>query len=140
MTSIHNNEVNHIAKCSLLNDIINLPKLAKTLNICYSTILRGCMNTRNGKAKFKNFCILLENGFSSTIVIERLIEKLYPGKYALVQLHTEAGNVTINIQVRVDFTLHALSATNVMEWRCHVDDSAKGRHNMIPGRDILTEL
>ena len=27
-----------------------------------------------------------------------------------------------------------------MTWKCHVDDSAKGRYDMILGRDILTEL
>ena len=34
----------------------------------------------------------------------------------------------------------ALSATNVMTWDCHVDESTKGGYNMILGRDILTEL
>ena len=29
MTRIHNNEVNNIAECNLLHDIINPPKLAK---------------------------------------------------------------------------------------------------------------
>ena len=50
---IHNNEVNNIAGCNLLRDIINPPKRAKNLNIHYSTILHGCMNTKKGKAKFK---------------------------------------------------------------------------------------
>ena len=34
------------------------------------------MNTRKGKAKFKNFRILLDSGFISKIVMVRLIKKL----------------------------------------------------------------
>ena len=55
MTRIHNNEVNNIAECNLLHDIINPPKHAKILNIHYSPILHGWMNTRKGRAKFKDF-------------------------------------------------------------------------------------
>ena len=29
---------------------------------------------------------------------------------------------------------------NAVERKCHVDDSAKGRYDMILGRDLLTEL
>ena len=55
MTRIHDKEVNKIAECDLLNDIINPPKLTKLLNSHYSPILHGCMNTRGGKERFKNF-------------------------------------------------------------------------------------
>ena len=58
----------------------------------------------------------------------------------MMQSHTQAGNITTNSKVKVDFTLTALSAMNVVTWKCHVNDSAKGRYNMILGRDILTEL
>ena len=74
MTRIHNNEVNNIAECNLLHDIINPPKRAKILNIHYSHILHGCMNTRKGKEKFKNFPIILENGCTSTIVMGRIVK------------------------------------------------------------------
>ena len=40
----------------------------------------------------------------------------------------------------MDFTLPTLSATNVVTWKCHVYESAKGRYDMILGRDILTSL
>ena len=30
--------------------------------------------------------------------------------------------------------------TNVVRWKCHVDDSTKGRYDIILGRNILTEL
>ena len=58
MTCIRNNEVNNIPEFNLLHDIINSPKHAEYLNIHYSPIIHGCMNTRRGKAKFKNFCII----------------------------------------------------------------------------------
>ena len=57
-----------------------------------------------------------------------------------MQCNTQAVNVTTNHKVKIDFTLPALSATNVVTWRCHVDDSAKGGYNMVLGRDILKEL
>ena len=57
-----------------------------------------------------------------------------------MQWHTQNINITTNFKVKVDFTLPALSATNAVMWKCHVDDSAKSRHNMILGQDISTEL
>ena len=47
-----------------------------------------------------------------------------------MQWNTQAGNITTNLKVKVDFTLPALSATNVVTWNCHVGDSAKGRYDM----------
>ena len=78
---IHDNEVNSIAECNLLHDIINPPKRAKNINSHYSHILHGCMNNRKESAKFKNFQILLYRGCSSTIVMRKLVEK-----YTLRQL------------------------------------------------------
>ena len=72
MVFIHDKEVNKILEFNLLHDIINPPKRTKTLNIRYSIILHGCINTRKVKAKFKNFLILLGILCSSTIVMGRL--------------------------------------------------------------------
>ena len=77
MMRIQNNEVNNIAECNLLHDIINPPKRDKILNSQYSPIVQRCMNTGNGRARFKNFHILLDSGFSSTIVMGRLVEKYF---------------------------------------------------------------
>ena len=52
MTRIHDKEVNNIAECNLLHDIINRPKRARNLNSHYYPIIHGCMNTRKGQAKF----------------------------------------------------------------------------------------
>ena len=53
-----------------------------------------------------------------------------------MQWHTQAGNITTNHKIKIDFTLLALSEPNVMMWKFHVDESAKGRRNMILGRDL----
>ena len=55
-----------------------------------------------------------------------------------MQWHTQDGNITTNINVEVDFTLHEISATNAMTWKYNVDDYAKDRYNMILGRYLLT--
>ena len=47
---IHDDEVNNIAECNLLHDIINPHKRAKNINSHYYPILRGCMNNRKFRA------------------------------------------------------------------------------------------
>ena len=74
------------------------------------------------------------------IVIGRLFEKLHTEKDAVMQCHKQDINITTNLKVKVDFTLPALSRTNVLMWKYHVDESDKGRYNMISGKVILTEL
>ena len=69
MTCIHDNELKNIAECKLLHDRTNPPKFTKTLNSYFSPIIHGCMNTRKGKFKFKNFRILLDSGCSVMIVM-----------------------------------------------------------------------
>ena len=63
--------------------------------------------------------------------MRRLVQKLNPEKYAVMQWQTQARNITTNFKVNVDFTLPALSATNVVTWKCHLEDSVKGRYYMI---------
>ena len=42
---IHDNEVNKIAEFNLLHDILNPSTRTKYINIHYSPVLHGCMNT-----------------------------------------------------------------------------------------------
>ena len=98
------------------------------------------MNTRRGKAKFKNFWILLDSVCSSTILMVRLVGKLRLEKYAVIQCYTQAGNITTNLKVKVYFTLPAPSAKNVMTWKYHVGDSDKGRYDVILVQDLFIEL
>ena len=72
------------------------------------------------------------------IVMRIMVRKIYPEKYTSMQWHTQAVKITTNLKVKVDFTLPALSAMNVVTYKCHVDDSAKGRYYMILGIDIFT--
>ena len=48
----------------------------------------------------------------------------------------QAGNITTNLKVKIYFNLPENSAPKIVMWDCHVDDSAKGRYDMILGRDI----
>ena len=57
-----------------------------------------------------------------------------------MQWNTQAGNITTNLRVKIDITLPALRAKNFVTWNCHVDESAKGKYNMILVRYLLTEL
>ena len=54
--------------------------------------------------------------------------------------HTQAGSITTNLKLNIDFTLPELSATKIVTWNCHVDDSAKGIYDIILGRYIWTGL
>ena len=94
------------------------------------------MNTRRGKAKFTNFCIILDSGFSSTTVMGRLMKKLGPEKDALMQWNTQAGNITTNLKVKIYFILLTLSATNFGTWDFNVDNCSKSRCDMILGQYI----
>ena len=59
---------------------------------------------------FKNFHILLDSECSSTIVMGRLVGKLYPEEYALMQWNTQSGNITTNLKIKIYFTLPTLIA------------------------------
>ena len=66
------------------------------------------MNTRKGKAKFKNFRILLDSGCSSTILMIRIMQK-NPKEDNLIKWNTQAGKITTNLKVKIYFTLPELS-------------------------------
>ena len=61
------------------------------------------MNTRRGKAKFKNLRILLDSGYNSTIVMRGIIKKLKIIEETVMQWHTQAGNITTNLKVKYIF-------------------------------------
>ena len=44
------------------------------------------------------------------------------------------------MKVKIDFTLPELSAAKIVTWECHVDDFAKGRYDIILGRDLFKSL
>ena len=57
-----------------------------------------------------------------------------------MQWHTQAVNITTNLQVKIDFTVPVLSATNIATWKFRVDESAKGMYDILLGGELLTEL
>ena len=66
--------------------------------------------------------------------------KIGAKKYAVTQWHTQAGKITTNSRVKIDFSLTGLGATKIVTCNCHVYDTAKIRNDMILRRDILAEL
>ena len=58
------------------------------------------MNTRKGRSKFKNLLILLDIECSSTIIMGILIKKIGLKEYDVMQWHTQAGSITINLKVK----------------------------------------
>ena len=61
-------------------------------------------------------------------------------KNSMMQWYTQAVNITTNIKVKLFFTFSAFSVKNVMTLKCHVDDSVKGRFDIILVQYLLTEL
>ena len=74
------------------------------------------------------------------IVMGIIITKINPKEDAVIQWHTQVGGITTNLKFELDFTLPELSETKTVRWKCYVDDSTKGRYNMILGRYILNTL
>ena len=68
------------------------------------------------------------------------IKKLTSKEEVIMQWHTQAGSITTNLKVKIDFTLPELSTTKIVMWSFHADESAKGRYDMILGRYLLTAL
>ena len=62
-----------------------------------------------------------------------IVENIYPEKDVVMQFHIQDVSITSNVMVKLDFTLPALSAPDVLTWKCHVVDSAKGGYDMILG-------
>ena len=52
----------------------------------------------------------------------------------------QAGSITTNLKVEIDFILPEISVKKIMTCYCHVDESAKGRYDMMLSRDLLTAL
>ena len=74
MNFIHNKKLNK----HLLHDIINPYKITENININYSPLLNGFINTRKGKEKFNKSRILLDDVYSYTVVTIRTMTKFDP--------------------------------------------------------------
>ena len=134
------NRVSIIVEFNLLNGIINLSKHTKNINSHYYLILYEFMNIHRGKEKVNNFQILLDSRCSSTILMRSIIAKLKTKKDYLMQWQTQAGNLSTNIKVKIYCTLPNFSVANIVMWYFQVFESAKGRYDVVLGRDLITAL
>ena len=55
-------------------------------------------------------------------------------------LETQAGKFTTSKKVNMDFCLPEFSATKILMWKFHVNESTNGRYAMILGIYLLTAL
>ena len=60
--------------------------------------------------------------------------KLNPIKYYVMQWHMQVVNIAYNLKTKIYLNLPEFSATKMMTWKCHIDDSAKCIYNTILGR------
>ena len=57
-----------------------------------------------------------------------------------MKCHTQAANLTTNLEFKIYFTSSEFSATKIVAQKYHMNGSTKGRNDMILCRDLLTEL
>ena len=48
-----------------------------------------------------------------------------------MQCNTQSSIITTNIKVKIYFNLPEIRATKNVTWNCHVDETAKGRYDII---------
>ena len=58
----------------------------------------------------------------------------------MTKWHKQAGIITTNMKVKIDFTLPEFRVTKIVMWEYHVDESDRVRYNMILVRNILKSL
>ena len=116
-----------------------VPFLSRVCHISLP-ILHVCMNTRSGREEFKNFWIILDSGSSSTIVTGKLTSKLKTKETAENTWETQSETFTASNKVNINFCLPDFSATNIVTWKFHIDESTNSRYYIILGRYLLTAL
>ena len=91
-----------VHECNILTDLLNPKKCAKT-NSHYSPILQRFMNTRSGRALFRDFRILLDSRSISTIIMGKLTKTIKPKNSPETMWDTQAGKFTTSKKVNVEF-------------------------------------
>ena len=134
-----NNDKSIVHYWNILTVILNPTKRSKTKSH-YSPLLKGRMNTRSGRALFRNFRILLDSGICSTITMGKLTEKLKPKNSTETMCESQVGKFTTSKKVNIYFCLPEFDATKLVTCRCQVAISTNSRYYMILGRYLLTAL
>ena len=68
------------------------------------------------------------------------MSKLKAKKTSKTMWENQAVKFMTSKKVNIDFFLLEFSGTNIVMWKCHLDDSNKVRYDMILGRGLLTAL
>ena len=92
--------------------------------------MHGCMNFCCGRSYYKIFYIILDNGFSSTIVNVKIKKQLTYKPTSPKKWSTQARNFTTKAKAKVDLCLPEFSLTKIVMWKYHVD-STEGQYDMI---------
>ena len=69
-----------------------------------------------------------------------MASKLKHKETAKTLWETQSGKFTTSKKVNVDFFLPEFSATKIVTWIFHVDESTNSVYDMILGRDLLTAV
>ena len=70
----------------------------------------------------------------------KLTPRLKSKETAIIMWEMQVGNFMTSKKVNIDFFLPEFSATKILMWKCHVDESTNSGYDMILGRDLLTSL
>ena len=57
--------------------------------------------------------------------MKSLITKSNPKIESVMQWHTQAGNITTDLRVKIDLTLPEICVMKIVTWNCHIDDSGR---------------
>ena len=97
------------------------------------------INTRLGKSKFKKNRILLDNGCSGSIILEKIVHKLCMQKDTTTNWIMKGGNFQTSQKCKTTFILTEFYENKSIEWNLHID-STPGPHDIILGCDVMSEL
>ena len=70
----------------------------------------------------------------------KLMSKLKSKEAEKTTWENQARKFMTSKKLNVNLCLPGFSATKIVTWKCHVDESTNGRYDMILGRDLLTAL
>ena len=73
-------------------------------------------------------------------MVGKLTSKINPKEKAKTNWETQGGNFKTSKKVAIDFCLLEFSETNIVTWRCHVDEYANDIYDMTLDRDLITAL
>lgn len=98
------------------------------------------MNACKRIAKFKVLQILLGGELCFTIIMVNMKSQIKKKKDAVTQWQAQAGTFTTDQKHKLNFFLQEFSATKIVTWECHVDESNEVQYDIFLVIDLLTTL